>query len=97
MSTDWKEWDVAASKQALCEGVRGDVMAGEGVEGVERSGWLYRQGTLLSFNWHKQWFVLTQEGHLHYFHSKDALTPEVRSPNCKIVKGRQTTRCSPWL
>lgn len=77
ISTEWKEWNVEATHQALCEGTRGDVMAGEGVEGVEKAGWLHRQGTLLSFNWHKQWFVITKYGHLHYFASKESTVPEV--------------------
>ena len=77
VGSDWREWKVDATRQALSEGERGDIMAGEGAEGVEKAGWLHRQGTLLSFNWHKQWFVITKYGHMYYFANKQSTVPEV--------------------
>ncbi len=52
-STDWKDWNVAATARALEDMSREAAMAGEGVEGVLLCGWLHRQGTVLKFNWHK--------------------------------------------
>eukprot|EP00277_Geminigera_cryophila_P025585 CAMPEP_0179474328 /NCGR_PEP_ID=MMETSP0799-20121207/53812_1 /TAXON_ID=46947 /ORGANISM="Geminigera cryophila, Strain CCMP2564" /LENGTH=402 /DNA_ID=CAMNT_0021283337 /DNA_START=23 /DNA_END=1232 /DNA_ORIENTATION=+ len=76
VSHDWREWHSVLSDIARAEEGKGDVMSAGNDDRLLCAGYLQRQGTLLGFNWKKNYFVVTREGFLYYFNSRQETKPD---------------------
>mmetsp|Transcript_14367 Transcript_14367/g.22288 ORF Transcript_14367/g.22288 Transcript_14367/m.22288 type:complete len:417 (-) Transcript_14367:113-1363(-) len=78
LDPDWRSWNTKSTAEAL----QAETNAGSGINlnidarNVVCSGYLLRQGTVLGFNWHRHYFVLTTQGYLHYFPSEKETAPQ---------------------
>ena len=76
VSPDWRDWRNFLSETAVAEERKGDAMSAGSDDRLLCAGYLQRQGSMLGFNWKKNYFVVTREGFLYYFLSRNETKPE---------------------